>query len=72
MVKPLIENLNKNGHGSLFWIKYLLEKNQPRGGEAMSWIQLNPFFDFCRVKVVEQSFDKENNIVTILVQRESI
>jgi len=34
----------------------------------MSQIQLNPFFDFCRVKVVEQSFDKEDNLVTIKMQ----
>ena len=33
----------------------------------MSQIQLNPFFNFCRVKVVEQSFDKEKQMITIAI-----
>ena len=33
----------------------------------MSQIQLNAFFDFCRVKVVKQSFDKEKQMVTIAI-----
>ena len=33
----------------------------------MSRIQLNAFFDFCRVKVVKQSFDKEKQMVTIAI-----
>jgi len=33
----------------------------------MSQIQLNAFFDFCRVTVKKQSFDKEKQLVTIAI-----
>ena len=33
----------------------------------MSQIQLNAFFDFCRVKMVKQSIDKEKQMVTITI-----
>ena len=33
----------------------------------MSQIRLNPFFDFCRVKVMKQSFDQEKQMVTMTI-----
>ena len=42
-------------------------KTKPRGGQAMSQIQLKPFFDFCRVKVVKQSFDQEKKMVNLVI-----
>ncbi|NLJ39087.1 MAG: hypothetical protein GX432_10045, partial [Candidatus Atribacteria bacterium] len=33
----------------------------------MSQIQLNPFFDFCRVKVMKQSYDQEKQLVTMTI-----
>ncbi|HQK84260.1 MAG TPA: hypothetical protein PLK24_10010 [Atribacter sp.] len=33
----------------------------------MSQIQLNPFFNFCRVKVANQSFDQEKQLVTVSI-----
>jgi len=44
-----------------------ITKNQSRGGKAMSQIQLNPFFDFCRVKVIKQSLDQEKQMVTMTI-----
>jgi transposase len=33
----------------------------------MSQIKLNPFFNFCRVKVTQQSFDQEKKMVTMTI-----
>jgi len=65
--KYLIEKLNKNGHRLLFWIQYLYQQNQPRGGKVMSQINLKSFFNFCRVKVTKQSFDQEKKLVTMTI-----
>jgi len=63
----LIKKSNKNGHRLLFWIQYLYQQKTSRGGKAMSQIQLNPFFDFCRVKVIKQSLDQEKQMVTMTI-----
>ncbi|HCU21754.1 MAG TPA: hypothetical protein DF698_02455 [Candidatus Atribacteria bacterium] len=44
-----------------------ITKNQSRGGKTMSQIQLNAFFDFCRVKVMKQSYDQEKKLVTMTI-----
>ncbi|MDD3715103.1 MAG: hypothetical protein PHU16_09665, partial [Atribacterota bacterium] len=56
-----------NGYRLLFWIQDLHHQNSLRGGKAMSQIQLNPFFNFCRVKVANQSFDQEKQLVTVSI-----
>ncbi|QPM66870.1 hypothetical protein RT761_00056 [Atribacter laminatus] len=37
----------------------------------MSQIQLNPFFDFCRVKVINQTFYQEKRLVTVTIHSDN-